>query len=679
MRKVLAITLALILALSTFSVFADPKAEEKEILYVNAGTILKSDGVITGTEKGLEPMNSLTREQAVAIVVRMNGWDKEFSNFQPIGMFRDVPAHHWAAKYVEIAQLKGLTNGIGDGKFGLGLKVTKKEFLSYMLRTLEYTADWEKENIMEKAKKLGISGDSISEEKVQMVRGQSFVYMLNTLVRAKNGKGKALYAELGLRNSYYKNNDKAPDVPNKDKDNDKDKDKGENTKKKLTRETLDYSVYPKPIAASTPTFDELKVEFNTLISNPKKENFVFTVSDGRTIRDEDYSIAPGGKEIIFRFKSQNLHGKTLTCTMKGLESGQGKKMLGEGKITAAYKEFTPIYFTNSRIMSKKQYEAFLSIAVKPGNHPYGYSVSVDGRELTEKVDYDMSWGGKRFAPIFKHEAAYPKRTSTLTIWGWVTAPYEKFLDEPISITVDFEAEANMDYDAPPVREAEDPVVDFIIDNVAVDQELEELNKHIDEDCTAPYIVSHEQLRGEIQFNTKSVVKEIKGLRLRDIAGKEYPCKYEADPDKPEFKVSIINLVSYSKIDALLADNIICKKCGAETGPIEYKLHKDTVTDNNGPKEKASFIIAWEKVNEDGDYFFKTESKVGEIKNLTIVDSSNKSHQFDYKILNDRRGFIVHTKNKASIIFGHVMADNIISKKDKVETGPIDFRIQSEIN
>lgn len=686
MRKVLALTLALLLSFSTFSAFADTKDNEEEVLYVNAGTILKSDGVITGTDKGLEPQNPLTREQAVAIVVRMNAWDKEFPDFKPIGMFRDVPAHHWAAKYVEIAQLKGITNGIGDGKFGLGQRVTKKQFLTYMLRTLGHSADWEKENIMDKAKKLGISKDPTSEERIEMVRGQSFVYMLNTLVQAKNGKKVALYTELGLKNSYYKDNDKSPDAGskgnNKDDDNkgdDGNKGNKANRKRKLTRETLDYSVYPKPIAASTPTFDELKVEFNTLIAQPKKENFVFTVSDGRTISDSNYTIAPGGRDIIFHFKSQNLHGKTLTCTMKDLESSQGKKMLGEGKITATYKEFTPIYFTNTNIISKKQYEAFLSISVKPGNQDYGYSVSVDGRELQDKVDYDMSWGGKRFAPIFKKEEAYPKSYSTLTIWGWVTAPYEKYLDEPISITVDYEGEARKDYDAPPAREVQDPVVDFVIDNVAVDKELEELNKDIVEECTAPYIVSHERLRAVIEFKTESMIKEIKNLRLRDITGKEIRVDYTIDPKDPKFNVYIAGL--NVDVDALLVDNIICKECGAETGPIEYKLGGNTQpgSADNDPKEKAPFIIFWEKVNEDGDYYFKTASKVGEIKNLTIIDINDEKHQFNYEIISDRNGFIIHTENKARIIFGHVKADNIISKKDKVETGPIDYRIHQEIN
>lgn len=670
MRKLLAFLIVAILCFSSLSAFAAAPESDKTDRYTAVGDVLKKAGVISGTDKGLEEFSPLTREQALAITVRMNGWDKDMSDYQPLGLFSDVPSHHWAAKYVEIARIKGLTEGIGDGKFGLGQRVTKKQFLSYMLRTLGHTADWAKEDIMAKAKLLNLSNDAANQDKQEMLRGQAFIYMANALLQPAKDKSKALYAELGLKNEYFTKNDKnkGTSTDKDNKDNDKKVDK--NKRKRVTKKTFDDTEYPRPIKASTPTFDELKVEFNTLISRPEKKNFKFTVSDGRTLSDSAYTIAPGGSDIIFHFKSQNLHGKTLTCTMKGLVSSGGKPMLGEGVIKATYKDFTPIYFTNTKILSEKQYEAFLSIDVKKGSFPAGYSVTSDGRELVEKVDYEMSWGGKRFAPRFKNEAAYPKRESTLTIWGWVTSPYEKYLDEPISITVDFEGERNRDYDAPPVDDAVEPTVDFTIDDEILDRIIDEINKDID--CIAPYIENHSKTRNGFEFYTAAPIKEIRGLYLRDVTGKKHRCDYTINNNRESFRVYIGSI--NAEIDALLVDNIICNICKAETGPIEYRLNE--VGQNQNSSQKP-FVMGWKRLPAGGIYF-ETKEMVGKIEGLKYDTLQEHGLEFEYIIDPVNKGFTMLT-GSTNVVPGRLLVDNIISKDGKAETGRFEFSVFDVIN
>lgn len=59
-------------------------------------------------------------------------------SFASNGDFSDVPVTHWA--YKEIHQLRdlGITYGIGNNKFGMGLKITRGEFLAFLVRLMKW-------------------------------------------------------------------------------------------------------------------------------------------------------------------------------------------------------------------------------------------------------------------------------------------------------------------------------------------------------------------------------------------------------------------------------------------------------------------------------------------------------------------------------------------------------------
>ena len=121
MKKLLALMLAAVLLLGMI-----PAAGAA---FTDAGEIAKKDkaavdfvselGVISGFPDGtFRPKDNLTRAQAAKILcVMLEGADKlgELTNTET--GFTDVPANHWAAKFVAYCAEKNIVAGVGDGKF----------------------------------------------------------------------------------------------------------------------------------------------------------------------------------------------------------------------------------------------------------------------------------------------------------------------------------------------------------------------------------------------------------------------------------------------------------------------------------------------------------------------------------------------------------------------------------
>ena len=185
MKKGLSIIFGLCIILSTATVQAAtiPDSVKNQKM---SGQILQDLNIIKGTESGLEEDKPLNREQAIVILIRLLGLEKEAQAFEAYGQFSDVPKTHWAAKYVDFAYQKGLTNGIGNNLFGVGQPVNRKIMATYMLRALEHTADWSKEDIMAKARTQGITLDT-GDGQEGIIRGQAFIYMMNAVAIPKNG------------------------------------------------------------------------------------------------------------------------------------------------------------------------------------------------------------------------------------------------------------------------------------------------------------------------------------------------------------------------------------------------------------------------------------------------------------------------------------------------------------
>ena len=197
MRKLLSLVLAfaMILGLFAFPVSADATT------YQQVGQELSGLGVLKGVDaKGtLAEMQKLTREQALVVLTRLMGQeDKALATDAQPG-FADVPATHWSAKYVAYAKLQGWTNGTSETQFGLGTDVTTKQVVTLMMRALGYTADWSKEDVMMKAKELGLLEGVSATADDAIIRGELFIIMKNTLYTKPMGEKIELIYKLGRR------------------------------------------------------------------------------------------------------------------------------------------------------------------------------------------------------------------------------------------------------------------------------------------------------------------------------------------------------------------------------------------------------------------------------------------------------------------------------------------------
>lgn len=111
---------------------------------VDYGAGLQKLGIIKGDASGnLNGEKSLTRGELIAMisVITMKSND----TFVPPAKasFSDVPTTHWAYKFVELAKANNLTQGIGNGKFGITDQVTYRQAQAFMLNVLGYEVAWD--------------------------------------------------------------------------------------------------------------------------------------------------------------------------------------------------------------------------------------------------------------------------------------------------------------------------------------------------------------------------------------------------------------------------------------------------------------------------------------------------------------------------------------------------------
>lgn len=199
MRKILSLVLAVVMAFGSFSFAATTTAG---VDYKAVGNELKVLGVIAGQDGGeLNELGKLTREQALVVLSRMMGKEAEAKATTAESGYTDIPAGNFYGPYVSYAKLQGWTNGISETEFGFEKAATTKMVVTFMMRALGYEADWAKEDVITKAKGMGLLKDVSAAADDEIVRGEVFVLLRNTLNTNPKGANKALMYVLGLKGS----------------------------------------------------------------------------------------------------------------------------------------------------------------------------------------------------------------------------------------------------------------------------------------------------------------------------------------------------------------------------------------------------------------------------------------------------------------------------------------------
>jgi len=104
-------------------------AQTQETVAVNKAEALSEEGILLGTDKGLELDREVTRAEAVTLIERTTASDKKVY----VSSFDDVAETHWAYSTISWAVEEKIVQGVGDNKFEPDKAVTAKELAMMLL------------------------------------------------------------------------------------------------------------------------------------------------------------------------------------------------------------------------------------------------------------------------------------------------------------------------------------------------------------------------------------------------------------------------------------------------------------------------------------------------------------------------------------------------------------------
>ena len=141
-KKLMTLLLALVMAVSAMAVpaaavdttgrFTDVTDEETLLAVESLRLLGALDGYGDGT---FRPNDPVTRAQFAAIACRFEELTEGTKTFS------DVPADHWAAKYISYAAERGWVGGFTDGTFRPNNYITRAQVAAVTCRLLERNAD----------------------------------------------------------------------------------------------------------------------------------------------------------------------------------------------------------------------------------------------------------------------------------------------------------------------------------------------------------------------------------------------------------------------------------------------------------------------------------------------------------------------------------------------------------
>ena len=121
---------------------------------VKANTLYEL-GLFRGTDTGYELDKTLTREQAVTILVRLLGEEENVLNARFDKKFIDVDDSRWSYPYIMYCYENSITKGTGDDTFSPEDEVTAEQFVTLVMRLMGYE-DIEPENALTQSVYIGM-------------------------------------------------------------------------------------------------------------------------------------------------------------------------------------------------------------------------------------------------------------------------------------------------------------------------------------------------------------------------------------------------------------------------------------------------------------------------------------------------------------------------------------------
>ena len=144
----LVLVLAMVLTLSVSAFAVDKAADYKDYAKVEnkeAVEVLTAIGVLNGNDDGtFGPEGNFTRAQAAKMICYLT-LGKTVADALPVGatQFNDVPATHWASKFIQYCANEGIIVGNGDGTFSPDATLSASAWAKMLLCALGYNAETE--------------------------------------------------------------------------------------------------------------------------------------------------------------------------------------------------------------------------------------------------------------------------------------------------------------------------------------------------------------------------------------------------------------------------------------------------------------------------------------------------------------------------------------------------------
>ena len=128
-KLILILTIVLIMSFTALTV--------EQGIYLEEADQLHSLSLLKGTGNGYELEREPTRLEGLVMLIRLVGKEDEALKMSnDPSAFTDVP--NWARGYANYANEFGLVNGVGDNLFGSSNNLSAQNYVTFMLKALEY-------------------------------------------------------------------------------------------------------------------------------------------------------------------------------------------------------------------------------------------------------------------------------------------------------------------------------------------------------------------------------------------------------------------------------------------------------------------------------------------------------------------------------------------------------------
>ncbi len=199
MKRILSLILALVLAVSLV-----PSAFAASNEAMQAANALHELGLFNGTgtdasgKPNFELDRSPDRHKAVTMLVRLLGKEQEAKSGSWNTPFTDVA--EWAKPYVGYAYTKGLTTGTSATSYGGDEAVTASQYLTFVLRALNYTSgtDFQWDKAWDLSDKIGLTKGNYTANIQDFNRGDVAIVSYRALDTKLKGSTKILRNTLSL-------------------------------------------------------------------------------------------------------------------------------------------------------------------------------------------------------------------------------------------------------------------------------------------------------------------------------------------------------------------------------------------------------------------------------------------------------------------------------------------------